>query len=290
MAKAKTTAVAIMVAALVLASIAAFMVYNYLSTKQKEAETAKIGVQQIVVAAAEIPFGTRLQPAQLKTAGWPKEGIPAGSFSDVKAAENRIAVANIPAGSPITENSLAPASSTSGVLSFIIPEGHRAITVAVNEVVGVAGFILPNSIVDVVATVNSPYASGGKNSRISKIILQNVKVLAVGQILEQKDGKPVTVPTVTLDVLPVDAEKLAIASENKVQLILKHLGDKEEVKTSGATVATILGGQAPPKVAGAGGRRAASKKTVSAKPAALVVQPYTVDIIQGDKRTKEEFK
>jgi pilus assembly protein CpaB len=290
MAKAKTTAVAITVAALVLASIAAFMVYNYLSTKQKEADTAKIGVQQIVVAATEIPFGTRLQAAQLKVAGWPRESVPVGSFTDTKAAENRIAVANIMPGSPITETSLAPASSTSGVLSFIIPEGHRAITVAVNEVVGVAGFILPNSIVDVVATVNSPYASASQNNRISKIILQNVKVLAVGQILEQKDGKPVTVPTVTLDVLPIDAEKLAIASENKVQLILKHLGDKEEVKTTGATVATILGGQAPPKVAAAGGRRAAPRKPVAAKPAAPAVQPYSVDIIQGDKKTREEFK
>lgn len=289
MAKAKTTAVAITVAALVLASIAAYMVYNYLSTKQKEAETAKLGVQQIVVAATEIPFGTRIQVPQLKLAGWPKESVPPGSFMDVRAAENRMAVTNIPAGSPIIETSLAPASSTSGVLSFIIPEGHRAITVAVNDVVGVAGFILPNSIVDVVATVNSPYSSGPQNSRISKIILQNVKVLAVGQILEQKDGKPVTVPTVTLDVLPVDAEKLAIASENKVQLILKHLGDKEEVKTSGATVSTLLSGIAPPKAA-AVSRKGAPKKQAAAKPASAVVQPYSVDVIQGDRRTKEEFK
>ena len=288
MAKAKTTAVAITVAALVLASFAAFMVYNYLSTKQKETETAKMGVQQIVVAAEDIPFGTRIQATQVKMSGWPKAGIPAGSFSDVKGTESRIAITNIKAGSPVIETSLAPATSTSGVLSFIIPEGHRAITVAVNEVVGVAGFILPNSTVDVVATVNAPYRTAGDN-RISKIILQNVKVLAVGQILEQKDGKPVSVPTVTLDVLPGDAEKLAIASENKVQLILKHLGDKEEVKTSGATVASLMAGQAPPRVAGAG-RARAPKKPAAAKPAALTVQPYTVDVIQGDKRTREEFK
>ncbi len=286
MAKAKTTAVAITVAALVLASIAAFMVYNYLSTKQKETETAKMGVQQIVVAAEDIPFGTRIQPTQVKMSGWPKEGIPAGSFTDAKAAESRIAITEIKAGSPIIETSLAPATSTSGVLSFIIPEGHRAVTVAVNEVVGVAGFILPNSTVDVVATVNAPYRTGA-DSRVSKIILQNIKVLAVGQILEQKDGKPVSVPTVTLDVLPADAEKLAIASENKVQLILKHLGDKEVVKTSGATVSSLMGGQAPPSAAHSG--KKAAPRPAAAKPVSHEA-PYTIDVIQGDKRTREEFK
>jgi pilus assembly protein CpaB len=205
---------------------------------------------------------------------------------DVKAAENRIAVANIMPGSPITETSLAPASSSSGVLSFIIPEGHRAITVAVNEVVGVAGFILPNSIVDVVATVNSPYTTSAQNNRISKIILQNVKVLAVGQILEQKDGKPVTVPTVTLDVLPMDAEKLAIASENKVQLILStsgtRRGEDHQRDSSHHT------GRAPAERFSSGGEGRAENRPPRNRQR-RPYQPYSVDAIQGTKGRRKSL-
>lgn len=289
MATPKSTALAIGVVALFLASIAAYLVYNYLSTKEQEATKAKMEVQHVVVAAKDIPFGKRIQPEDLKPVDWPKTNVPAGSASDPKALNDRLAVADIPAGAPVIESSLAPVTAQAGVLSYIIPPGHRAITVAVNEVVGVAGFVLPNSIVDVVATVPNP--RGGPNSdRLSKIVLQNVKVLAVGQILEQKEGKPVSVPTVTLDVMPVDAEKLAIASENKVQLILRHLGDTEEVKTRGATVSTLLGGAMP----AAAGPAKAGGKTASRRSATRAVKAQDVqvqiEVIKGNTRTKEIFK
>jgi len=289
MATPKTTAAAIAVAALFLASIAAYLVYDYLSAKEREATSAKMEVQQVVVAAVDIPFGAKLQPVQLKTAGWPKSSLPAGFSADPNALNDRLTIAAIPAGSPVLASSLAPANEgAAGVLSYIIPQGHRAVTVAVNEVVGVAGFIMPDSIVDVVATVNSPYKSAGTDNRISKIILQNIKVLAIGQILDQKEGKPVTVPTVTLDVTPDQAEKLVIASENKVQLILKHTGDKDETKTGGATVATMLGG-APP--AAAAERPAAGRVVTrsSGKPSGKEPGIY-IEIIKGDKRTREEFR
>jgi pilus assembly protein CpaB len=289
MATPKTTAAAIAVVALFLASIAAYLVYNYLSTKEQEATKAKLEVQQVVVAAKEIPFGQRIQAEDVKAIDWPKTSLPAGSASDPKAMTGRLTVANVPAGSPITESLLAPVNAETGVLSYIIPPGHRAITVAVNEVVGVAGFVLPNSIVDVVATVSRGGGAGA--DRLSKIVLQKVKVLAVGQILEQKEGKPVTVPTVTLDVTPVDAEKLAIASENKVQLILRHLGDTEEVKTRGANVNTLLGG-AMPAAAQAGPAR--SGRPVARKAASRAVKAediqVNVEVIRGNSRSKEVFK
>jgi pilus assembly protein CpaB len=286
--KSKTALVAM--AAVVLASIAAYMVYNYLGARDREARQAKTAVQQVVVAATDIPFGTRINSSMLKTADWPVQDVPQGSKSSPQDLEGRFAVSHIAAGSPVIEASLAPVKSDTGVLSFIIPSGDRAITVAVNDVVGVAGFILPNAVVDVIATVNMPYRSkaDGTDVRISKIILQNVKVLAVGQILEEKEGKPVTVPTVTLDVKPDQAEKLALASENKVQLVLKHVGDSQEVATKGATISSLLGLQAPARPAAKKAVRVARVKIERARANAEPEQ--YVEIIKGSTRTIETFK
>ncbi len=194
------------------------------------------------------------------------------------------------------KSSLAPLNSGAGVMSYIIKPGKRAITVAVNEVVGVAGFVLPNSMVDVVATMDSPYGkqANGRDTRISKIVLQDVRVLAVGQILEEKEGKPVSVPTVTLDVSPEDAEKLALASENKVQLILRHLDDTEVAKTKGQTVASLLSGDVPqsqqPVQRVASARRPA--RAVKAVKTVAVQAPagVTIEVIKGSLRTNESYK
>ncbi len=289
MATPKKTAAVIAVVALFLAAIAAYLVYNYLQKEQKEAAKAKLEVQPIVVAASNIPFGSKLQTAQMKMADWPRTSLPAGYQTDSKAIEGRIAVSSIPAGNPITEGSLAPVKAETGVLSFIIPEGNRAMTVAVNEVVGVAGFILPGSVVDVIATLPDPFLASS-NNRISKIVLQNVKVLAVGQILQEKEGKPVQVPTVTLDVTPDQAEKLALASENKVQLILKHLGDTNTVKTPGATVASLLGGvSAPHAPARHGGGKVRARRRAKAKVVEKAPGVY-IEVIKGSKRQEEKIK
>jgi pilus assembly protein CpaB len=284
MATPKTTATVITVAALLLASVAAYLVYNFLSAKQKEAAENKVNMQPVVVAANQIPFGATIEPAQLKVQDWPKNNLPVGYKANPKEIEGRLAVVNIPANSPVLESSLAPAQPGAGMLSFLVPEGHRAVTVAVNEVVGVAGFVLPNSIVDVVATVTPPY---GSNTRVSKIVLQNIKVLATGQILEQKEGKPVTSPTVTLDVTPEQAEKLIIASENRVQLILKHLGDNQEVKTPGATVVSLLGGSVPVVKSG---RPAARRASARAAERPQPVPGVKVEVIRGNAKSTQEFK
>jgi len=277
MANPKTTATLIGLIAIFFAGIAAWLVYDYLQTKEQESQQARMDIQQIVVANADLAYGTRLKPQDMKLADWPKANLPQGHETSIESLNNRITVSTIKAGSPILETNLAPPDTEGGIMPYLVPPGDRAITVAVNEVVGVAGFVLPNSIVDVVATVNSPYSSS-YDRRVSKIILQNIKVLAVGQILDQKEGKPVVVPTVTLQVKPEDAEKLALASENKVQLILRHTGDDAEVKTTGATVATLLGG-APPKKA------APARKATSYRPAP---KSDYVEVIKGNERKKVE--
>jgi len=275
MANPKTTATLIGLVAIILAGIAAWLVYGYLQEKERESQMARMDVQQIVVANVDLEYGSVLKAADMKLVDWPKASLPAGHSTNVEILVGRITATTIKAGSPILASQLAPADTEGGIMPYLIPDGSRAFTVAVNEVVGVAGFVLPNSIVDVIATVNSPYTRSSYDNRISKIILQKVKVLAIGQILEQQEGKPVVVPTVTLQLKPAEAEKLALASENKVQLILRHMGDEEEVKTGGATISTLLG--AAPKKAAAPSRayRPAPKKDY-------------IEVIKGDERSKVE--
>jgi pilus assembly protein CpaB len=278
MATPKSTAAVIAVVALFLASVAAYLVYDYFHKQEQQMQARALQVEPIVVASQEIPYGSTIQDNQVKLSDWPKANLPAGYSSKVDDVRGRIAVATIQPGSPIVTSQLAPVDVKGGVLSYILPPGRRAITVAVNEVVGVAGFVLPNSIVDVVATVNSPYSTDRGNNRISKIILQNIKVLAVGQILEQKEGKPVSVPTVTLDVTPDQAEKLVLASENKVQLILRHLNDTAEVKTKGATITSLLGGPPP-----------APTRTARRSYPGVSRGEY-IEVIKGSNKTQQEIK
>ncbi len=200
------TVIVVTVLAIVFAVIAAGLMYNYL---QKQDQMKAGAYQTIVVAAMEIPIGSKISDTMIKTAPWPKESIPPGSITDPKAlnAAGRISIKNIPAGEPITEDKLVPAGGDAGAgfMTYAVPPGHRAVTVAVNEVAGVAGFITPGNKVDVVLTTPIP---GSPNETISKIVLQNVPVLATGQITqEQKEGKPVIVPTVTLDLAPEDCRK-----------------------------------------------------------------------------------
>jgi pilus assembly protein CpaB len=117
-------------------------------------------------------------------------------------------------------------------------------------------------------------------------VLQNVPILAIGQIVEQKEGKPVVVPTVTVDITPEDAEKLAIAStQGRLQLVLRRLGDKELAKTTGTTVTRVIGGVSGPPV-----RVASSGGKVTKAPPAPVEQYTTIEIYRGDKKTSEKFK
>jgi pilus assembly protein CpaB len=281
MATPKTTATLIGIVAVFFAGLAAYLVYDYLVAKEQESKQARMDVQRIAVAAIDMDYGTMIKPDHVKLADWPKTNLPPGHKTSVESLSNRLTTTTVKAGSPILESNLAPADTEGGMMQYLIPPGSRAITVAVNEVVGVAGFVLPNSIVDVVATVNSP-SSSSRDQRVSKIILQNVKVLAVGQILEQKEGKPVVVPTVTLQAKPEDAEKLALASENKVQLILRHMGDETEVATKGATIASLLGGPPPAKPA------STSSPTKSYRPAPAKAE--YVEVIKGGERSKVQTK
>jgi pilus assembly protein CpaB len=150
----------------------------------------------------------------------------------------------IAAREPVTENRLAPEGSAAG-LSALIPEGYRAITVKVDDEAGIAGFLMPGTLVDVLAVINPPNESSGQNP-ISKIVLQNIKVLASGQNLDQpKDGRePVSIKTATLLVTPEQAEKLVLSSfDGRLRLALRNTIDQGDEKTPGANKNTLLTGE-----------------------------------------------
>lgn len=289
------------IVALVFAGLASWGVYSFLQQETKKAKSSES--QTVVVAAGDIPIGTKLDLTHMKTSAIQKDSVQQGSATDPKALVGRIVIRQLSVGDTITEQKMMPKEGTSmaGVMTYIVPQGHRAITVAVNEVAGVAGFVAPNNRVDIVLTTPIPNNTKGEN--ISKIVLQNVTVLATGQITEQKEGKPVIVPTVTLDLVPEDSEKLILAaSKGSLQLLLRNIVDTAPVEAKGATISKVLGGVEAPVVRSA--KPAAVKKTrslakaaVSApiKPAAPIVNAppphkmHSIEIIKGKDKSVKEF-
>jgi pilus assembly protein CpaB len=291
------TAVIIGIVAVVVAGIASMLLYQRLKGQEEMMKKA-VATESIVVANEQISVGGTIKPGQVKMANWPKAELPAGSFTNSEQVVGRTAIDRFVPGDPIVEVKLIPKEGQTGILSYKIPEGHRAMTVAVDQVSGVAGFITPGNMVDVVLTIAPEEAN---KKPISKIVLQNVPVLATGQIIsqEKKDEKPVVVPTVTMDVTPEDAEKLAIAStQGRLQLVLRRAGDADVAKTTGATVSKVLtaASTATPTVitktkTAAKTRPAVKAKVVEAKPAAPEKpQVVTVEILRGNKRSEESFK
>jgi pilus assembly protein CpaB len=275
--------VMVAVLAVVVAGVAAWSIFSYL---QSETQKVKAGQpQNIVVATADIPIGGKIAENQVKMAAFPKDSLPPGSIADIKSVPGRVAIRPIAAGDAVTEQKLIPREGApgAGVMTYLVPQGHRAITVAVNEVAGVAGFLTPADRVDVVLTTVPP----GSKDNLSKIVLQNVPVLAIGQITQQKDGKPVVVPTVTLDLTPEDSEKLVLAaSKGPLQMLLRNIADTEPVESKGATISKVLSGvdRPEPRVFKV---RTVVKHVRQVSPAPAPV--YMVEIIKGKDRATKQF-
>jgi pilus assembly protein CpaB len=265
--------IVVAILAIAIAVVASVALYNYLKGKEaevREAREAAVATEKVVVAAREIPIGTPIASEQVDVVAWPKANVPQGAFSSAEEAAGRVVLQTLLPGDVITEPKLRPTEGPPGIMTYKIPEGHRAMTVAVDQVSGVAGFITPGSMVDVVLTATPP----GKSQPISKIVFQNVPVLATGQIIETKEGEPVIVPTVTLDVTPDDAERLASAvTEGQLRLLLRRSGDDEMAATGGATVKQVIGGVRKPtrKVARRAGTMAPAKRVVRSRTVAVEV-------------------
>lgn len=290
MTRSKTIIIVSVIALLVAGG--ATLLANRFMKKQAGAQSQLV---PIVTAASEIPVGTKLEPTHFKLASWPKNALVQGYLTSPATLTGRVAIRAMSAGDVVTETKLLPqGEAAAGIMTYMVPQGHRAVTVAVNEVAGVAGFITPGSKVDVVLTTPKP-GSSGKEENISKIILQNVPVLASGQGTEQKEGKPVIVPTVTLDLTPENAEILIVggginAGTNRgaLQLLLRNAVDAAAVDTRGATIQKALtGAQAPEQ------RRTSVVrvvKVVRSRPAAPPMEAkLSVEILQGGNKSIKEF-
>jgi pilus assembly protein CpaB len=216
--------------------LAVVLITRYLS--QVEAYTKDLGT--VVVAKTEIPLGEKISPDKLALAPIPNGSSPQGAMRKLDDVIGRVAIVPIGVREIITSQKLAPAG-VGGGLSAAIPEGYRAITVKVDEVVGVSGFVMPGSFVDVVAVVNAP----GNSEPVSKIVLQNIKVLATGPKIDSPENQrePTSVHAMTLQVTPEQAEKLALAeNEGRLQLVMRNYGDQEDAPTKGATRSALLAG------------------------------------------------
>jgi pilus assembly protein CpaB len=240
--------------------LAVMLVTRYLASVQYARD-----LNNVVVAKTEIPVGAKITVEQLALLPIPNGSAPEGAFRKLEDAVDRVAVIPIGVREPITNNKLAPVGTESG-LSAVIPPGFRALTVKVDEVVGVSGFVMPGSYVDIVAVILPVASSAAAQGPISKIVLQNIKVLASGAKLDSPSDQrePSHVNAVTLLVTPDQAEKLVLAAnESKLQLVMRNFGDQEDTQTSGANKGTLLSGESV-KLAPS----PASERVAEVKPAA----------------------
>lgn len=284
-----TRLVAVLAVALVAATVASFVVYRALAVGTGAAPTTV----DTIVAAQSIPAGTMLTRSHLKVVQWPSEARLEGSISDPAKVIDRGAIVSIAANEPITDAKLAAAGAGAG-LPPTIPPGMRAISVRVNEVIGVAGFVVPGTRVDVVVTFGSD--SGGRADSIARVVVSNAQVLTAGTRFDQEkarqDNLPIPTSVVTLLVTPEDAERIALASaEGRITLTLRNPLDTAPTASAGIRSDGLRGlPVAPPTPAPRAAPRPAPVVVAPVVPPPPPAEPYTVEAIRGAKRTTEPVK
>jgi pilus assembly protein CpaB len=250
-------------------------------------EQATLSTNKVVVAARDIQLGSPLTPDMLRTVDWPASSLPDGAMRDEVQLESRVVKTSLLRGEPILETKLAPVG-TKGGLSSLISEGRRAITVKVNEVIGVAGFALPGNHVDVMVNTKDE-----ADKPISKIVLEQILVLAVAQEASRDETKPKVVSAVTLEVTPEEAERLDLArSIGNLSLVLRNQLDRDAAATGGARRPELLNTVAAAPTP-------APATAVKAQPARVVyrtrpARPETrkaesVEMIKGVHKSSVEF-
>lgn len=271
-------------AALFLAvALAAAVASALLLTRYMEARTAaaRIPTAKVVVAEVALPVGTELRAENLRIVDWPVDSRPEGTFEDPAPLVGKVVASRLVRFEPILAGKLAGGSG--GGLAALLPPGMRAAAVRVDDVVGVAGFIHPGDNVDVIVTIRQ---DGGVNVTSSRVILQNIRVLAVGKELDTrtKGDKVVPATVATLMVEPDDSERLALAAtQGKILLTLRSAQDVALVATTGVSPSALLGAAKAPQVA----VRAPARR---AEPAPAAKPGEVVEILRGDLFEKRNFR
>ena len=273
----------VLLLAITVGAVFAAGTYRYVQAMPEK--TKSTPTTKVVVAASDLSLGAALRAEDLRTIDWPSAAVPPGVFTKPDELVGRGLIQPVTQSEPFLPGKLAPVGAGAG-LPPIIPEGMRALSVRVNDVIGVAGYVLPGTKVDVLVTVSPTNQSGDMTS---KVILTNVQVLAAGTRIERdvEKDKPISVSVVTLLVDPLQAEALTLAStEGKIQLALRNPLDQTMPPTPGIKPAVLLGqsAAAPARRTGPVARLAAA----APKPTPVAAAPLpTVEIIRGDKRAQE---
>lgn len=284
-----TRTVAAVTGALTAAGVASFLVYRAL---EHAARPAGVVMTTVVIASRNVPAGTLLTSDDVKAVAWPASSRLATSFTTVDDVVGRGTIDVLHADEPLTAAKLAARGAGAG-LQPTIPQGMRAISIHVNEIIGVAGFVTPGSRVDVLVTLDNQTDAGKKNTT-TRIVVSNVQVLTAGTRYDQdearKDGKPIPSSVVTLMVTPDDAERVALAqNEGKINLTLRNPLDVDPTATAGAQVAGLLGKQTtPPDLTEKPKARPRPVRAVVIPPPVVAdVKPLMVETIRAAKRTEE---
>ncbi len=290
-------ALVFLLVALTAGGAAAMLLRFYMQASSRAAPV----LAKVVVAAMELPIATTLRAEHLKEVDWPEAAQPPGTIHDQKVALGRVVITKLVKGEAILTSKLASKEAGRG-LAALIPDAMRAVAVRVDDVVGVAGFVHPEDRVDVIVTMRPSKPSDAEP--ISKVILQNVKVLAVGKEIESNDStrnKPMPVTVATLLVTPDDSEKLALAaSQGKLLLTLRSWSDSAMVETAGMVPTAMMANASPPVVARTDNgddarRRSRSKREPEPPSQAAMVTPVppprkdTVEILRGDRFEERKF-
>ena len=261
--------------AVLTAGVATFGIYRVLQAAKAK---NKIQTQPVVVALQDVSEGKSIEPTSVTLAQWPAGTVPAGAFASVDSVVGRVARVDVFKGEVIVPGRLAPNGTGPGLQVKITP-GKRAMSVRIDDVAGISGMIQPNSRVDIMVTIRENEKGG---QQTSKLFMSNMRVLSVGTISQvSSDNRPISAPTATIEVTPVEAERLAIAqSEGRIQLVLRGYGDPDSIKTAGAVSADVLSQLRSAPTAKAVASTSSGRRTRSADPRPAVEAPAPPVIVQ----------
>ena len=228
------------------ALVAALVVYSALKKREAEVEAARVLSVPIVVASHDLTIGSKLDQNSTKMTRWSRESVPPGAFTDPGSVMGQYTKTGFVENEPIVADRLFSGIKNAGVLPLLVPNGMRAMSVPVDEVADISGFVLPHTHVDILVTVGGGGPTGGA---YSKIVLQNVEVLATAQDIEKINDQPQVVHTITVLVTPQDAERLALASgQGGLRLAMRNYDDSKVVNTSGSNIEQMLHGFGSPQM------------------------------------------
>jgi len=278
-------------AAILTALIPSVLAYHWLQRNAQTMKEAGGDTRMVAVAEVDLPWGTVLKMEMVRTVSFLKESLPEGNyFSDSSSLNGKVVISPVKANEPVFRSRLAPENVTTGGVSAVVNPNKRAMAVKVDKVIGVSGFVHPGNRVDVLVTIDKAEKS---SEPVTKIVLQNILVLAAGVELETKGAgeKPAQVDVITLEVTPEEAEKLALSTaEGKIQLALRNLTDTGDVFTKGTTIPMLLAMYSPAPATKITVQKTAPSRKASEKAVSTAKPSLKVEVIKGDSLRVLQFK